>query len=83
MKLNAIANRGAKKDFYDIYSLLETFSINELLSLFENKYPEINSFSVLKSLNYFDDADMELDPISLVDANWKSVKKKISEVKSI
>ena len=38
MKLNAVANRGAKKDFYDIHALLSRFSLPELLGFFEDKY---------------------------------------------
>lgn len=31
MKLSAIAGRGAKKDFYDIYFLLEKFPLTRML----------------------------------------------------
>jgi len=78
MKLNAIANRGAKKDFYDIYSLLNHYSMSEMIEFFELKYPSVNSFSVVKSLLYFKDADHDPDPISLLSINWTDVKEKIS-----
>ena len=74
MKLNAIANRGSKKVFFDVHSLLELFSLTELLSFFEEKYAQINSFTVLKSLTYFDDAEADPEPLSLVDTNWHEVK---------
>ncbi len=74
MKLNAIANRGAKKDFFDIHALLDHFSAHQLLQFFENKYSQLNSFTVLKSLVYFDDADPEPDPISLRNASWTDIK---------
>ena len=74
MKLNAIANRGAKKDFYDIHALLGRFSLLELLGFFEAKYRKMNSFAVIKSLAFFDDADMEPDPISLTDLAWEQIK---------
>ena len=51
MKLNAIANRGAKKDFFDVHSLLTRFSLDDLLAFFENKYAQMNSFTVLKSFD--------------------------------
>ena len=35
MKLNAIAGRGSKKDFIDLYFLLKGFSLNEILSFYE------------------------------------------------
>ena len=77
MKLNAIGNRGAKKDFFDIYSLLEKYTIMDMLNLFEKKYPLVNSLSVIKSLSYFKDANRDPDPISLININWSDVKEKI------
>ena len=79
MKLNAVANRGSKKDFYDIYQLLHKFSITELLDLFKEKYKSSNAFTVIKSLNYFEDADMEPDPMSLIDVDWNIIKKRLSK----
>lgn len=74
MKLNAVANRGAKKDFYDIHALLTRFSMIELLGFFEEKYQKMNSFTVTKSLVYFADADQEPDPMSLVGLAWEEIK---------
>lgn len=74
MKLNAVANRGAKKDFYDIHALLSRFSLPELLGFFEDKYQKMNSFTVTKSLAYFDDADLEPDPMSLMNIRWEQIK---------
>jgi len=34
MKLKAIVQRGSKKDFYDIYYLLDVISLAEMLELF-------------------------------------------------
>lgn len=84
MKLNAIANRGAKKDFFDIVALLDHFSLPQLLQFFEEKYTQLNCFTVLKSLIYFDDADLEPDPISLRDMRWDNIKDVIlQQVKSL
>lgn len=74
MKLSAIANRGAKKDFYDIYELLKTYSIAEMFKFFSIKYPNISHFHILKSLTYFNDAESEFEPISLNNTDWKQVK---------
>ena len=80
MKLNAIANRGSKKDFFDVHSLLELFSLTELLAFFEEKYAQINSFTVLKSLTYFDDAEADPEPLSLVDTSWHEVKNTLNSL---
>ena len=74
MKLNAVTNRGAKKDFYDIHALLSRFSLPELIGFFEEKYQKMNSFTVTKSLAYFDDADQEPEPMSLMDLTWEEIK---------
>ena len=74
MKLSAIANRGAKKDFFDIYELLKSFSLPKMFEFFTEKYPNIEHFHILKSLTYFDDAESEFDPISLNNTDWETVK---------
>lgn len=62
MNLNAIVNSGKRlKDFVDVYFLLEHFSLNQIISFFETKYPHMNAVIALKSLSYFDDIP-ELDP---------------------
>lgn len=77
MKLNAIANRGAKKDFFDIQALLNQFSLQDLLGFFEAKYEQLNSFTVIKSLTYFNDADLDPEPMSLVEVEWDDIKEKL------
>src|SRR5690606_9286068 len=37
-KANAIANRGAKKDFWDVNALLEKIPLTEIFQLCEKKY---------------------------------------------
>jgi len=77
MKLSAIANRGAKKDFFDIYELMKKFTLSEMLILFSKKYPDIAHFHILKSLTYFEDAEEEFAPITLNDTDWSIVKQTI------
>lgn len=79
MKLNAISKRGAKKDFYDLASLLDLYSINEMLDFFKIKYSNEEIGFVLHSMYYFDDADKQEDPISLTGQSWESVKFKVKQ----
>jgi predicted nucleotidyltransferase component of viral defense system len=79
MKLSAIANRGAKRDFYDIFFLLNHLSIKEMLSLFSRKFSQTNHFYLLKSLTYFDDAEEEANPKVFAKISWEQVKTKIEE----
>ncbi len=75
MKLNAITNRGAKKDFWDYAELLNKYSLMEMLSFYQEKYDFQNFQNVLKSLSYFDDAEKEKNPICLNGKTWANVKK--------
>jgi predicted nucleotidyltransferase component of viral defense system len=75
MKLNAICNRGSKKYFCDIVSLLEYYSIEQMISLHTKKYKHEQSMMVLKSLVYFEDAELEPDPVWIVKKiDWSTVK---------
>ena len=58
--------------------------INEMLTFYSQKYPNGSEFMVLKSLLYFDDAEIEPDPIMLIPITWSQVKERIlNEVKEI
>ncbi|MEM7371914.1 MAG: nucleotidyl transferase AbiEii/AbiGii toxin family protein [Bacteroidota bacterium] len=83
MKLSAIANRGAKKDFFDVCMLLDQYSLKEMLQFFAEKFPGINHFHVIKSLTYFEDAEEDAPPLMLTDLKWINVKEIIEgEVES-
>lgn len=79
MKLNAIANRGSKKDFWDLYELLQHFGREELLQFYEQKYPAGSIWNVEKSLVYFDDAEADPDPVDLKGRSWAEVKTGIQQ----
>lgn len=77
MKLNAMAQRGAKKDFWDIAELLNHFTIAEMLELFARKYKNHDYGYIVHSLYYFEDADEQEDPVDLKGVVWEQVKEKI------
>lgn len=77
MKLAAITGRGTKKDFIDLYYLSQRFTLSEMLSFYERKYPDGTAFMVLKSLSYFDDAEDDPSPFMLEKVDWSDVKKHI------
>ena len=77
MKLNAIAGRGSKKDFIDLYYLLKQYSLDELIQFYLDKYSDGSEFMVLKSLAYFDDADLEATPVLFEQVSWEEIKKNI------
>ncbi len=81
MKLSAIHNRGAKRDFYDLYFLLQQFNLRELTKLYLKKYKMSDPFSLYRSLTYFDDAENDLDPVLIGESKlkWEQVKKSIEK----
>ena len=80
MKLSAVAQRGSRKDFIDIYALGKNgLSLREMLSLYQRKYSVKDISHVLYGLSYFDDAEREISPKLLMDMDWKVVKKSIRE----
>lgn len=83
IKLNAITNRGCKKDFWDLRELSEHFTRAQLLEFYERKYPQANLWAVEKSLSYFDDAESDPDPICLRAYSWKQIKSHLSEWNSL
>lgn len=86
MKLNAIANRGAKKDFYDLYFLLQQFSIFQLIDLFKEKFTTQDVFGLSRSLNFFEDAEKhkEITLLKNKSLTWQQVKQTIiSETKKL
>ncbi|MDI9337498.1 MAG: nucleotidyl transferase AbiEii/AbiGii toxin family protein [Alphaproteobacteria bacterium] len=84
MKLNAISGRGSKKDFIDLFFLLNDFSLQDMLDFYKQKYFDGSIFMVIKSLTYFNDADIEQTPTVFYEFNWENCKKKIiHEVKKL
>ncbi|WP_310992983.1 nucleotidyl transferase AbiEii/AbiGii toxin family protein [Aequorivita marina] len=77
MKLNAISGRGSKKDFIDLYFLLQTFSLKEMMEFYNKKYEDGSHFLLLKSLVYFEDAENEEMPIMTEPLEWGKVKNTI------
>ena len=76
MKLDAIAGRGMRKDFYDLYFIASHISLREMFGRSADKYPEAHGFGmrVLTALVDFDIADQQDEPVLLVPVQWESVK---------
>jgi len=74
MKLAAITNRGSRKDFIDLYGILQHGpSLREHLDLMAKKYgaDRTNLYQVLLSLTYFEDAEGEPMPRMLEPFDWE------------
>jgi hypothetical protein len=75
MKVNAVTNRGSKKDFSDLLLLNDNgISLSDSLDLFCRKYGQAGRFLAIRSLNWFDDTLGEPDPLYLNGWTWTEVK---------
>jgi predicted nucleotidyltransferase component of viral defense system len=74
MKLEVVNQNGRKKDFWDLHYYLDKMSINEMIELYEKRYP-YNDFSNIKSqFMNFENADEDFNPICLLNKNWEEIK---------
>ena len=79
MKLNAIAGRGSKKDFIDIKLILSEFNLQQIVDFYKSKYNQESEFMALKSMLYFADADLEVEPEMFIEFNWIDTKQIIKK----
>jgi predicted nucleotidyltransferase component of viral defense system len=77
MKLEAIGNRGKKKDFIDIYFLLQHFSLKQMFEFYTKKYSSDSLFHIIRSLTYFADAEEDAMPKMFIDISWEDIKSTI------
>lgn len=77
MKLAAVMDRGTAKDFIDVYFLIKKgISLEQSLHYYNKKYKNLanNIYSIIKSLTYFDDADLREMPEMVEKIDWEEVK---------
>lgn len=80
MKVLAISDRGAKRDFIDLYFILaveKLYTLEEVFNLYDDKFKVFhqNRVNILKSLTYFKEADEAPMPQMLKEVSWTKVKK--------
>lgn len=76
MKLHTICGRGKKKDFFDVYALLQLYSREKLIEWFTQKYDETQLIFLWRSILYFEDAenDPDIDGFPPYTKNWEEIK---------
>lgn len=77
MKIDAISSRGAKRDFIDLYFILQAgYELPELLNLYNRKYGAlaVNYMHIKKSLVFFKDAETDEMPKMLKHIPWSIIK---------
>ncbi len=78
MKMAAIGDRGAKKDFFDLYHIFKNtgLSSEQMICFLRKKYGYNFNFSyMLMGLDYFEDAEDETLPKLYVEFDWNITKR--------
>lgn len=83
MKIVAVVQRGTRRDFVDIFYLLQRYRIKDLVVWTMKKYPGYQQMLTLKALIYFEDAEREdlSRGIKIFDKDfsWEKAKREIFE----
>ena len=75
MKMDVVSRGGRKKDFWDLHMLRDHYSVEQMLSLYEERYPYgATREECVSGLTNFLVADTEPDPICLQDKVWQLIK---------
>ena len=87
MKVIAIGGRGSRKDFVDLFFYLNSGrTLEGVFSLLSQRFQDVdfNTYHLLKSLVYFEDAEEEPMPQMIRSAEWGSVREfLIAEVRRL
>jgi len=80
MKIQAILGRAKKKDFWDLFELLQHYSLQQLIDWHKQKYPsQMLAISIPHAITYFVDAEESETPVSFKGQTWDGIKKGISK----
>ena len=77
MKISALAGRGSRKVFVDLYAYArEVAPLDQAFERFREKYRgvTVDPYHLLRSLTLFEDAEAEAMPEVLGDISWDRVK---------
>lgn len=83
MKIQAVLGRAQKKDFWDLYELLQHYPLQQLMDWHKQKYPsQMLAISIPHAITYFVDADESDPPVSFKGQTWEKVKAGIKKAVS-
>lgn len=78
MKVAAVANRGSRKDFVDLYALgISGLTLTEMVRLYTLRFTDDDLTHARKSLTYFADAEREPMPVMLWPTSWDEMRSAI------
>jgi len=80
MKIQAILGRTRKKDFWDLYELLQHYPLQQMIDWHKQKYPsQMLAISIPNAISYFVEAEESETPVSFKGQTWDGIKKGISK----
>ena len=78
MKLEAIGQRGARRDFIDLYFICRAggMGLSGALEWYQRKFAglDVNLVHIVKSLGYFADAEADAMPEMLKPVSWEEIR---------
>ena len=80
MKLEAIMNRGSKKDYWDLHEILEYYNLSQVVELYEKKYPYNTLENLEETLLLFERAEEDFEPVCLKGKFWDIIKWDIEDI---
>ncbi|RDC56160.1 nucleotidyl transferase AbiEii/AbiGii toxin family protein [Pedobacter chinensis] len=80
MKVDVIQRGGRKKDFWDLHELLNNYSVEQMISLHEQRFEWTHDRdAIIKNFNDFNKADLDFDPVCLKGKEWIFIKEDFDE----
>lgn len=81
MKIDVIQRGGRKKDFWDLHNLLDSYSINQMIELHEQRYLYTHDRNlIIQNFISFEQADDDFDPICYKGKYWEFIKEDFEEI---
>lgn len=75
MKVDVVQGGGRKKDFWDLHVLFDSYSLEQMLELHEQRYPYNHDEElIIQKFTDFSEADDDFDPICLLGKYWEFIK---------
>ncbi|MDO6803053.1 hypothetical protein Q4595_11390 [Wenyingzhuangia sp. 1_MG-2023] len=80
MKFEVIVNGGRKKDFWEVHELLNSYTLEEMLSFYEKRNPYGSTKQeLLQACLDFSNAEDDLTPNCYKNKKWELIKLDIEE----
>ena len=80
MKMDVMSRGGRKKDFWDLHILRNKYTIEQMLSLYKERYPYgATDEECIAGLTNFSVADSDPDPTCLLGKIWQLIKLDVVE----